>query len=308
VYIDKNETKVRVVSKESVFVLKFDQASPSMVCDVSQKFFGTLTPKLADRTNLFLVSQGLDLQVLERALVNDATVFDIPALRRNVACVHSLQLMDSIVWTNFLDSVRTYSEAKVKKFIADIEQEGTTFPLSKKHILAQLKSFDYASIPAARLQSYLTASQTAIDALQKHSENILDGTEKHRLSEWYLEHIKECVDEFLTRSGFELDVIPENYIDQAPKDLQLVGKNWEMVRELLDIISSYDSKHQNKHEVIDVMTTLMDDIYTKLDEFVRDSLYVISEKMGITRSLFDVTENQDIYDSVSHYTFLIYKP
>jgi len=49
---------------------------------------------------------------------------------------------------------------------------------------------------------------------------------------------------------FELDVIPENYIDQAPKDLELVGKNWTMVRELLDIISSYDSKDQNKHEVL----------------------------------------------------------
>jgi hypothetical protein len=48
---------VRVVSKESVFVLKFDQAAPAMVSDASQKFFGKLTVKLADRTNLFLVSQ-----------------------------------------------------------------------------------------------------------------------------------------------------------------------------------------------------------------------------------------------------------
>ena len=51
------------------------------------------------------------------------------------------------------------------------------------------------------------------------------------------------------RTRVELDVIPENYIDQAPKDLALVGKNWAMVRELLDVISSYDSKDQNKHAV-----------------------------------------------------------
>eukprot|EP00026_Physarum_polycephalum_P002704 Phypoly_transcript_02712.p1 GENE.Phypoly_transcript_02712~~Phypoly_transcript_02712.p1 ORF type:complete len:762 (+),score=166.98 Phypoly_transcript_02712:213-2498(+) len=298
VYVDKNETKVRVVSKESVFVLKFEQATPSMVADVTQRFFGKLTLKLADRTNLFLVSQGLDLTVLERALVNDATVFDIPALQRNIACVHSLQLMDSIIWTNFLDSVRKYSESKVKGFVAEIEAEGRTFALSKKQILSQLHNFDYASIPAARLQSYLDASKTAIEALHNHAADILDGTEKHRLSEWYLEHIKQCVDEFLTRSGFELDVIPENYIDQAPKDLELVGKNWSMVRELLDIISSYDSKDQNKHEVIDVMTTLMDDIYTRLDEFVRDALFVISDKMGIVRDMFDMSENQDIYDEL----------
>lgn len=298
VYIDKNETKVRVVAKESVFVIKFEQAAPAMVSDASQKFYGRLTLKLADQTNDFLLHQGLDLEVLERALVNDATVFDIAALQRNVACVHSLQLVENIDWTKFLSSVRTYSEAKVKRFVADLEAEGKTFALSKKQTISQLNNFDYASIPTARLQSYLDANKTAIDALQKHSEEILDGTEKQRLSEWYLEHIKECVDEFLTRHGFALDVIPENYIDEAPQDLELVEKSWAMVRELLDIISSYDFKDQNKHEVIDVMTSLMDDIYTKLEEFVRDSLYVISSRFGIVRDMFDVSENQDVYEEM----------
>jgi len=49
----------------------------------------------------------------------------------------------------------------------------------------------------------------------------------------------------------------------------------------------------------------MDDIYTKLDEFVRDSLYVISDKIGVARDLFDVSANQDIYDEVL-FLFYIY--
>lgn len=296
VYIDKHEQKTRVVSKESVFKHKFEQAAPTMVSDLTQKFFGRLTTKLAEKTNMFLVSQGIDLQVLERALVGDANFFDIPVLTKNIGCIHSLQVMDSISWTNFLDTVRAYSEKKVKGFLATIDTDGKIFPLSRKQILAQLNNFDYASIPTARLTSYLTVSQTAIETLKNLQESILTGNEKNELSEWYLNHIKECVDSFLVRSGIELDVIPDNYIDQAPKDLAAVNKNWTMVRELLDIIVSYNAKTDYKHEVIDVMTTLMDDIYTRLDEFVRDSLFVVAERLEVTKTYFDVSENQDIYD------------
>lgn len=37
--------------------------------------------------------------------------------------------------------------------------------------------------------------------MKKKEEEILEGTTKQALSEWYLDHIKECVDEYLTRSG-----------------------------------------------------------------------------------------------------------
>lgn len=55
---------MRVVSKESVFMLKFTQAAPSMVSDISQKFFAKLTQKLAERANLFLVSQVILLFII----------------------------------------------------------------------------------------------------------------------------------------------------------------------------------------------------------------------------------------------------
>lgn len=51
---------------------------------------------------------------------------------------------------------------RVKAFTAEIQSEGKTFALARKQILTQLNEFDYASIPSARLQSYLSASQTVI--------------------------------------------------------------------------------------------------------------------------------------------------
>jgi len=284
------------VSKECVFTVNFPQATAAMVSDVSQKFFGSVTTKLNEKTNMFLISQGVDLQVLERAIVGDSQFFDVPVLRKTNSIIQDLQTAGNATWANFLTTVRQYAETKVKTFVFDIEADGKVFPATRRQTLEKLYNFDYAHVVNSQLQTYLTASQATIEKLATQQERILDGAAKNHLSEWYLDHIKESVDSFLVRSGFELDVIPDNYIDQAPKDLALVNKNWTMIRELLDVIVSYNSKAPSHHEVIDVMTSLMDDIYGRLDEFVRDSLFVISEQLGIVRTYFDVSQNQEIFD------------
>ena len=56
-------------------------------------------------------------------------------------------------------------------------------------------------------------------------DDIIDKKVKEEMVSWYLSLIERRVGEYLETKGFVCDALPFNYIDNCPKDLNLVKKN-----------------------------------------------------------------------------------
>ena len=64
-----------------------------------------------------------------------------------------------------------------------------------------------------------------LDKLAKEEMEILNGTFKNSLANWYLSLIEDSVMEFIKQFGFDDTAIPEHYTEQPPTSLIAVKQN-----------------------------------------------------------------------------------
>ena len=74
--------------------------------------------------------------------------------------------------------------------------------------------------------------------MEAEKENILSGQRKKQVSDTWLQNIDKGVRDFLSKHGFEAGAIPDNYLDEAPKNLRAVRRNAVLLRRIL---KSYDN-------------------------------------------------------------------
>ena len=61
-------------------------------------------------------------------------------------------------------------------------------------------------------------------------EKYVGGQKKHELSAWWLGLVEKTVEDFLQSNGYDMNVIPYNYLDERPKSLEEVSNHLQLIR------------------------------------------------------------------------------
>jgi hypothetical protein len=99
---------------------------------------------------------------------------------------------------------------------------------------------------------------------------ILDGRRKQHLCDWWLAYIETECDKFLVEHGYNKDCLSDDYMERAPKDLDVVKENLELVHNLMVVTPNSDLDR--------LIVRVTTEVYTVLDEFIVDTEYVLNTK------------------------------
>ena len=80
------------------------------------------------------------------------------------------------------------------------------------------------------IEAHYKSACSIVSTLGNGLREVVDGSKKIRLCDWWLQHIEEKADGLLGESGFRFDALPENYTDIPPSDLQQVEKNLKILQ------------------------------------------------------------------------------
>lgn len=95
---------------------------------------------------------------------------------------------------------------------------------------------------------------------------------KFKLSEWWLQLIRQKCEEFLTELGYELNAIPSNYIDERPKSLEKVEKNLVILHQILN--RNQDTTNLTQK----LIEPLKNTIYPRIDNYIEQVKKVLKEE------------------------------
>ena len=137
-----------------------------------------------------------------------------------------------------------------------------------------------------KIQQYCDGFEEQFDGLTARLKDIVDGTAKKEVTDWWLGRIENGANRFLCDRGYALDAIPENYLDDPPQDFGVVRRNLEILQGLMTAGGA---------DLDEFLCKLVDDVYVVLGRHMDDIKFVVQtefEEMKIPN--FRVTEQQRI--------------
>lgn len=94
-------------------------------------------------------------------------------------------------------------------------------------------ALDVPKFIAKSLISMKDRCNKILTLLKVQYNEVIEGLAKKTITEDYLTLIREEVNSYLTREGFDHNAVPEDYVVQPPKDLEIVKKNAEICRAII---------------------------------------------------------------------------
>ena len=107
-----------------------------------------------------------------------------------------------------------------------------------------------------------------MQTLIQRMRDILSGKRKQDLCDWWLELIDKDSDKFLVSQGFQIDAVPEHYLDQPPNDLSAVARSLSLLQTLMKESDEFDT-------FVEEMTKR---VYERMDVLISESEYLLSRK------------------------------
>eukprot|EP01094_Clydonella_sp_ATCC50884_P013098 TRINITY_DN2336_c0_g1_i1.p1 TRINITY_DN2336_c0_g1~~TRINITY_DN2336_c0_g1_i1.p1 ORF type:complete len:1008 (+),score=287.45 TRINITY_DN2336_c0_g1_i1:266-3289(+) len=241
---------------------------------------------------------GVTEEVYVRAKTNAATFSDLLPLQ-NASDVLSSAIADI---ENFQPHpVFGPAEIEIASVIAGFRKnitDRTLFLPSSKHTLHQIANVDEKKV----ILKTITKMHSVVDVTQSQlsdaKQQWIDGTRKNELVSWWLDAIEEKVLAFLDKLGYQYKAMPENYVEDAPDDLEAIRTNTRILKDVL-------TPGEDKFGVQTLIKRIQGMVGPKIDEFVDNGLYILSEKFGRTiddRTMAEaekeLKENPDLFDPV----------
>eukprot|EP00008_Paramoeba_atlantica_P011582 CAMPEP_0201479702 /NCGR_PEP_ID=MMETSP0151_2-20130828/4354_1 /ASSEMBLY_ACC=CAM_ASM_000257 /TAXON_ID=200890 /ORGANISM="Paramoeba atlantica, Strain 621/1 / CCAP 1560/9" /LENGTH=367 /DNA_ID=CAMNT_0047861311 /DNA_START=501 /DNA_END=1601 /DNA_ORIENTATION=+ len=94
---------------------------------------------------------------------------------------------------------------------------------------------------------------------------IINGTRKKEITDWWLSHIDKRADSFLEEHGYKHDILPADYLNNPPSDLATVEQNLSLLEKCVDGFDGLD----------EFLLQVMDEVYVMLDALLSDMKYVL---------------------------------
>jgi hypothetical protein len=83
------------------------------------------------------------------------------------------------------------------------------------------------------IQRYYEFFDSHFDNICNRLADVVDGSRKERVTDWWLRLIDEKSKSLLREKGFVEGAVPYNYLDEPPSDLAIVSNNLEIVTQLM---------------------------------------------------------------------------
>jgi hypothetical protein len=169
------------------------------------------------------------------------------------------------------EPVGTRVSEHINSFTSLLQQQPLhlqTFQPTKQKQLAELKAFDCIELLRSEIVEHIKLCDLSIDNLAQLQSEILYGKRKNALADWWLSTVTDHIDIFLSNayvsrqpplvtaaacadsllaiirdtrhSGYRMDAIPSNYIDEAPNNIRDVRANLEVIQKILKSFNARD--------------------------------------------------------------------
>ena len=87
----------------------------------------------------------------------------------------------------------------------------------------------------SEIQKYSDIFEERMESLINLMKDLVDGTKKKEVTEWWLSYIETETNQFLCDRGYQMDALPYNYLDVPPRDFEAVRRNLKIIRDIMSV-------------------------------------------------------------------------
>lgn len=216
----------------------------------------------------YMRDQAVDMTVLERSKRGQCSILDLAEIKKAERV-----LQGAIPPPRELtELVNTSLSEMSAKFMEKLDR-ADLFSLTCEKTIKQLETFDHSAFVTMELQRLRGDVQSAVDQLSLQKRDLVNGTRKNQLVEWWLVQIRQAVVAKLSSIGYHLDAVPDNYTVAPPKDISQVMHNVKLLGDLLNV-------SRDAHKVQETIRETQELIYPKIDAFIVDAKISLLEYFG----------------------------
>eukprot|EP01102_Stenamoeba_stenopodia_P008779 TRINITY_DN2560_c0_g1_i1.p1 TRINITY_DN2560_c0_g1~~TRINITY_DN2560_c0_g1_i1.p1 ORF type:complete len:471 (-),score=113.47 TRINITY_DN2560_c0_g1_i1:75-1487(-) len=283
-----------------------------MVLDPTQRFFTKVQQEVRDMTLKFLTGKGANEELLSNN-ANRITLSEISKIkqthkvleevlqecppsprfedtRHNRGFVSGYTINDT---THLFKELETFLVVQKDTFLRSHFDTEKIFSPSLQRILNDLDSFVYTYIKIAKttIEAFGQMCSGAIDQLNLSKKEVIDGSIKESLTDWWLSLINDNVDNFLTELGYDHNAVPFDYIEVPPLSLEVVRNNLKLVQKSLVELKSKDGTGP-AHKLINELKNV---ILPKIEHFIKKVKVVLCDYFNISFEDFDLEVVKKLY-------------
>eukprot|EP01132_Coremiostelium_polycephalum_P004925 gene4925-6139_t len=271
-----NINHVYKLSPEILDLIKNEKYIIRLVNDPSVPFSHMLSFKERLFFNEYMEEKGINLNIFEKCKNNTISFVDLPVLKQSISIFGEID--KNLATSTFLSNV-----------IKLAKQESRPF-LDNEEFVKSIESHREKQVRSRIHQNFITLDSSYYK-LHIEKKEILEGTSKNKLSQWWLTLVREHVESFLIKSGFDFNAIPPDYLEKPPQNFTIVKNNLELLHGLLTN-NQDESKYQK--EFIKVVNRLNETVYPMIDEFILKSKLVILDSMDLFTDPVEILMEKDL--------------
>jgi hypothetical protein len=219
-FINPDESKRALVEAKNVFPITPHMKEQirdlstinSMVQNPADQFDKLLKGNICKEVEGFLEEQGIDIALVKRAYDQGAPLLlkDLPGLRKALLLLNKLLDVPPEL---FYKEMGFYSRALVSVHTRRLAANPTfTHLLSREATVNSLRVFANAPLAQNKIKAFASSCVAAFEQIDNKAKEILSGTKKRQLSDWWLRKIEISTDQFLCKRNFDFEAVPSNCI------------------------------------------------------------------------------------------------
>eukprot|EP00009_Paramoeba_aestuarina_P014981 CAMPEP_0201535496 /NCGR_PEP_ID=MMETSP0161_2-20130828/59206_1 /ASSEMBLY_ACC=CAM_ASM_000251 /TAXON_ID=180227 /ORGANISM="Neoparamoeba aestuarina, Strain SoJaBio B1-5/56/2" /LENGTH=812 /DNA_ID=CAMNT_0047940717 /DNA_START=126 /DNA_END=2560 /DNA_ORIENTATION=+ len=250
-----------------------DKNRKSMVRCPVDTLYKSLTNYVKDKTFAYLQSEHqIEQDLIVRIIGNETTITDLTKLKHAYKEIEELIKTKNDSYKQFLKSIGEHTTTTIQNFrktfaITEI------FAPGRQNSLKSVEMEDFAGFTESRIVRYLGMCEFALGKLELDKKFLMSGSQKEKMTEWWLTTIEGSVEKFLNSKGFVEDVIPMNYIDEPPTDFEALKKNLKLLQEIMN-------PKEDIHGTQEFVADLKNAIYPRIHSFLSNGRIALCEQFG----------------------------
>ncbi|KYQ88231.1 hypothetical protein DLAC_10915 [Tieghemostelium lacteum] len=288
-----NINNVYKISPEILDFIKSDKSIIKLVNDPSVPFCHMLSFKERLIFNDYIQNQfGIDSRILEKCKNNSFSVIDMPLLKGYITLLNDLErnLTNTPLWTEIL----ALSHKESKPFLENVRKTCMYIPL-----YLQLEEFvktieiNREKQLKSRIKQNIISFDHAFHKIHMERKDFIEGAAKNRLSQGYLQLIRENVDSFLLKYGYIHNAVQTDYLERPPTNPGQIRSNLDILH---SILSQDPQETIQQKEFKKLIAKLTDTIYPMIEEFILKSKLIILDSLDLFNSKYQVLEERGHLD------------
>lgn len=239
-----------------------------LVDDPIETYSTDMSQEIRNRCHHFLQENGIDVEMLERLKLGEITFEHFEPLRKMSTLVSEIVDDKDQRLTKFLAETKAYFNQRIAEFASEVDQS-IIFKPSREQQMKMLSKIPHMA--EKMLRSLVETCRQTVKELETSMEELIKGTTKQQLTEWWLNLIESKVERFLMQKNFKFSAIPENYLDEPTKDISGLRSNLALLQEIL----------KPSDDCLQLINGLKNTIYPKIETFCQNTIVMLARAVGM---------------------------